>query len=645
MKRFIAKACSLLWVCLVTGLLPFPSEAQVAPASPCGLSANTLAGLISGEVENEGLPISSRFLFAAAGSGRAAVETELDLASWLEEGTREATSLCLAIVLEVDAELPTAHRQRVTLQELASAEVWRYTTEIQLPKATSLVMVIVKDETTGEWGATFAEETDEPLAAPGPAAVRINAATWHELVREAKTAKPSAPNPAATILRLVPPREQPASGSTRIDVLVSSDAVARVIFYLDGQQVAEQRHRPFGTRIELKSPPRSQVLRAVAYDAQNQVFGEDVLLLNQVDVPFRVKIQQLKGNPAAGAVEVQAVVTVPHDAALTGVEVFFNEKSVGRFTTPRIEARVPIPRVGPEDYIRVAATLADGSSIDDVVLLAAPGTGSEVEVNLVELHVVASDAEGRPIRDLKAQDFEIRVAGQKREVEGFAYADDVSLLVGLVIDSSGSMELLMHDTRKAAAKFLGTTVLPQDQAFVVDFDERPRLLQPISADIAELLRGLSRLEASGTTALYDAVVFSLLQFERAGGRKALVVLSDGDDRDSRFGPRQCIEYAQQWGVPIYLIALGGLDDLRRSFPEGELRRLTGETGGRLHFVHAMSDLDTAYAQIQEELRSQYTLRFYTRADLTADERRQVEVRVHRPGASARVVIGVRPASP
>ena len=197
----------------------------------------------------------------------------------------------------------------------------------------------------------------------------------------------------------------------------------------------------------------------------------------------------------------------------------------------------------------------------------------------------------------------------------------------------------MADTRRAAVKFLGSTVLTRDRAFVVDFDRQPRLLHPTTSDLPRLLRSLARLEAEGATALYDAIVFSILQFEREAGRRALVVLTDGDDYDSRFGPKYCVELARTAGVPVYIIGLGALDTLRRTYSKKELRKVTEETGGRLYFVDSLDELDAAYAQINAELRSQYSLSFYADSDLDAAERRAVSVEIRRPGHQARTVVG------
>ena len=560
-------------------------------------------------------------------------------------------SICISLVLDAEGELPVAHHRRLSLEtrDLAAAEAWSYGLQTTLPETTSQLLMILEEPVSGLWGAVIADDFGKPIA-PGPTAVRLADGAWVEMAGAATAGTANAaPSRAPTVVRLVPPRQQPVAGGTRFDALVSSTAVAHLIFELDGEEVARRNRssvfgRPFVARIELADPPRVQTLRAIAYDSQGREIGSDTLVVNQIDAPLRVRIRELTGDPATGSVEVAAEVTVPVGARLERIELYRNETLIARFDESPIRHRVPTEGSGLEDYIRVAAFLADGSSIDDVVLLAG-GEVENVEVNLVGLHVVASDADDQSVADLRPEDFQITFEGKPQPTQSFAYADDVTLVLGVVIDTSGSMQLVMEDTRKAAAKFLGSTVLPQDRAFLVDFDLQPRLLHPTTSDLPALLIDLHRLQADGATALYDAVVFSMLQFERESGRKALVILSDGDDHESRFGPKYCIELAHKTGVPIYIIGLGALDSFRRTYSEKDLRRVTSRTGGRLYIVDSLAELDAAYAQINAELRSQYSLSFYADRDLSAAERREVKVEIKRPGLSARTVVGSRQPSP
>ncbi len=209
-----------------------------------------------------------------------------------------------------------------------------------------------------------------------------------------------------------------------------------------------------------------------------------------------------------------------------------------------------------------------------------------------------------------------------------------------MVDSSGSMQMLMQDTRKAAAKFLGRTLQEGDQAFLVDFDLQPRLLRPMTPDLRQLLLDLGRLNADGRTAMYDAVVFALLQYEDLPGRRALVILTDGDDLDSRFGPSQSAEMARDAGTLVYVIGLGALDGMPRTFAKGDLRKVTEGTGGRLFLVDSFEQLDLAYEVINYELRSQYTLTLYTHGDLSDEQKKSIKVEVKgRKDLQVRTVIG------
>ena len=586
------------------------------------------------------MPVAATYALDEAaldeGQLRAAVRLELgDRALGVLSTARPA--LCVSLVLDADGDLTVVHQRRLEV-DLTSAEGWRYGFETDLSEGTSQLLVLVEEPLSGRYGAAIAEDLGEPDGGPGSSAIQLSdiPRAWYEVLRPAaaKTAKKG----SATVIRLVPPRQEVAKGSTRFDALVTTEAVDKVIFLFEGEQVGEQKYRPFAVRVDVASPPVPQTLEAIAYDREGRELGRDRLELHRFDVPFRTRIGEISGDPSSGRITVRGETSIPPGAELDRLELYLNEQLVARRAEATLSQSVDTSGVGPEDYLRLAAYLADGTSIDDVVLLASPGIVEEVEVNLVQLHVIVNDAQGHPVDDLTSDDFSIVFRGKKQPTGSFAYADDVSLLLGLVIDTSGSMELVMHDTRKAAAKFLGTTVLPQDQSFLVDFADKPRLLHPTTDDLAALLLDLAKLKAAGATALYDAVVFSMLQFERQPGRKALVVLSDGDDYESRFGPRYVIDLAQRTGVPVYIIGLGGLDTLRRTYSKRDLRKVTGQTGGRLYFVESLEELDGAYAQIQQELRSQYSLSFYSDSDLSAEERRQVKVEINKPGHTARTVV-------
>jgi VWFA-related protein len=160
--------------------------------------------------------------------------------------------------------------------------------------------------------------------------------------------------------------------------------------------------------------------------------------------------------------------------------------------------------------------------------------------------------------------------------------------------------------------------------------------------VGALLQSFGRLQAGGATALYDSIVFSLVQLrEGAGGgddRRAVVLLTDGQDYGSRFRPRRVIDDARAQGTPVYVISLAGLYNERGSVRKPDLETIVSHTGGRIYYISDVAELASAYDQINRELRTQYILAFGTERPLTEAELRSIRLRMRRPGLEARVAV-------
>ena len=271
--------------------------------------------------------------------------------------------------------------------------------------------------------------------------------------------------------------------------------------------------------------------------------------------------------------------------------------------------------------------------VEDVELVSGADFREEVDVHLVQLQVVVTDKRGAPLRGLRKEHFRIRDRGRKIEPAGLFVADDVSLLLGLALDSSGSMQPLWPQTRRAAEAFLDGAISGRDQGFLIDFDTELELVRARTGDLAELKDGLGELEPGGGTALYDSILYSMLQFDRQQGRRGLVVLTDGFDIDSKADPERAIEFGRRLGVPIYIVAMesprGPSASVRPSARGGvgigvsagglgsaagavqTLRLVTEPTGGRLFRARTPEQITRAFDQIRSELRNQYVLTYYT----------------------------------
>lgn len=186
--------------------------------------------------------------------------------------------------------------------------------------------------------------------------------------------------------------------------------------------------------------------------------------------------------------------------------------------------------------------------------------------------------------------------------------------------------------------FMAAALSTDDRAFLVDFDDTVRFLQPLTDSKPLLSARLNRLLVGGGTALNDGLLFSLLHFGREPGRRALVVVTDGMDADSRSEAAQVSAFAETAGVPIYFIAVGW-----SAPPPILVRKLTRRTGGRLFRIHpglprseVAAEMERVFDRINEDLRHQYVLTYYSK--LAQGEVVEPEVRSLRRGVTLRSIL-------
>ncbi len=466
--------------------------------------------------------------------------------------------------------------------------------------------------------------------------------------RPAKVEQGRSARPAA--IRIVPPRRQYRgllSGPVEVQTLVIDPLIQSVEFFLDGVRAKEARKPPFVARVRLDDPPRPQTLEVRAYTDPGRLAGADRIILNSLDSAFGVRIAEIRSVGPAGpsALRVAANVSVPRAAALERVAFYRGDHPVATFddldpATNRGEARtIPVDAliegISPGDFVRVTALLADGREMEDAELLQGAEHRSEIDVQLVQLQILVVDRDGNPVGDLKAEDFEIRRNGAWRPAENLHVSDDVPLVLGVAIDSSESMYLVWRQLHEVVRAFFEGALADDDRAFLVDFDHTVRPLQPLTGSRPLLKARLHRLLAQGGTALNDGVLFSLLQFRTEPGRRALVVVTDGDDLHSRSKRAQVTEFAERMGVPIYFIALGWSEPRSRL-----IQRLSRQTGGRLFRVHPgqsraalAKEMEQVFDRINQDLRRQYVLTYYS--DRPPGAGVEPEVRTTRKGLTVK----------
>jgi VWFA-related protein len=256
-----------------------------------------------------------------------------------------------------------------------------------------------------------------------------------------------------------------------------------------------------------------------------------------------------------------------------------------------------------------------------------PPAGSEIPkirttTNEVNVVFTVTDKHGRHVTDLKQSDF--RVVDDKKpveEVRSFHNETNLPLQVGLLIDASNSVRDRFKFEQQAAIEFLNQTVRPRyDLAAVIGFDDTPDVTQDFTDNTEALARGVRELRPGGGTALFDALFYTcrdkLMKVPQTGPtRRAIILVSDGDDTHSHVTREEAIEMAERAAVIVYTISTNVSGT--KGTGDKVLERIADATGGRAFFPFQMRDVANAFAEIQQELRSQYALS-YRPADFKAD---------------------------
>ena len=250
-------------------------------------------------------------------------------------------------------------------------------------------------------------------------------------------------------------------------------------------------------------------------------------------------------------------------------------------------------------------------------------------VNLVEVYASVTDSQGNAITGLKQTDFELRENGELQTISNFT-AGQFPLSAALAIDRSFSVA----GTKLSLAKAAGLTFLgelrPDDEAMIIAVGSQVEVVAPLSTDRASQRDAVNRLDAFGTTGLHDAIIHAVEDVQPAKGRRALIVLSDGDDRYSQASAADALDRARQSDVMVFPVAIG------RTRPPlfAELATLTG---GRSSFARDGAALTETLRGIARELRQQYLLGYTpTRTPVAgSNEWRSISVTVKRSDARVR----------
>jgi Ca-activated chloride channel family protein len=291
---------------------------------------------------------------------------------------------------------------------------------------------------------------------------------------------------------------------------------------------------------------------------------------------------------------------------------------------PPSATTVPAAAGAPAGAERPAATGADALKIH-------PGSFIRMNVDMVLVPVTITDPMNRLVTGLEQEDFTVFENGGQQKIISFA-SEDAPVTIGIIFDLSGSMTSKLVRARESILQFI-KTANPQDEFFVIGFNDRPELIEDFTNSVEDIQARLATVRSGHRTALLDAIYFGLAKMKDARHeRKALLVVSDGGDNRSRYTEGEVRSQVREADVEIYSI---GIFDAYAATPEERtgpalLDEVSEETGGRMFRVDDLAEMGDIAEKISTELRNQYMVG-YRPKDLTRDGKwRKVKVKVNPP---------------
>ena len=320
------------------------------------------------------------------------------------------------------------------------------------------------------------------------------------------------------------------------------------------------------------------------------------------------------------------------------MEFYLNEDLVATLYQQPFVQPILIPKGQELGFVRAVAYLKNGTSTEDLVFVNSPYPIEEIEVNFVELYISAFDNKGRPAEGLTIDDFTVLEDGVEQKIRRFQAVTERPIYAGVLLDTSSSMDLELTEAEEAALGFFESVIRDEDRACLITFSDEPQLVVPFTNDISILAGGLAGLVADGETSLHDSLIFALHYFSGLRGKRALVLISDGEDTNSEYSFDDVLEFARRAGVAVYTIAIATNPQTLRS----TISRVARDTGGRSYSVDSAAGLRSIYKKVETELRSQYLVTYQSTGRGSRDEYREIELEVHRKGLKAKTMRGYYP---
>jgi len=258
-----------------------------------------------------------------------------------------------------------------------------------------------------------------------------------------------------------------------------------------------------------------------------------------------------------------------------------------------------------------------------------PSSTVKVDVRLVNVFVTVTDSHGAPISHLTKDNFQLREDGIEQKISVFDKESALPLSIIMAIDTSLSTKKDLPLELASARRFAHTILRPVDNLSIFEFSEIVNEVVPFTPDLKTIDRGIDRIRVGSATALYDALYLGSRALQKRQGRKVMVVITDGGDTVSKVDYPDAVRAAQEAEAIVYSLIVVPVEASAGRDTGGEhaLIQLSEDTGGKYYYASSLAQLDGAFRQISDELRTQYLLAYYPSRRFSSSEFRRLQVGV------------------
>src|SRR5581483_6869664 len=423
-----------------------------------------------------------------------------------------------------------------------------------------------------------------------------------------------------------------------VDVEVTPP-VKKVEFWVEGKKLLTRNAPPYHAELDLGNLPKRMEVKAIGYDAEGHYVDADAFVVNERETPLEVKLTRVVTGDNVSHIKLS--LHNPKNTAIKSAVLFAGQKKIFEWSGSPYAVNLPADKLKGVEFLRASVTDETNYEATDILFLNGNRFMEELDVDLVELPVSVTDANGAPVSNLAEKDFTVLEEGKPQKITSFNYASNLPISAGVLVDHSGSMEPRMKATKEAAVEFFRDIIKGQDRAFIAGFAFDATKIAPFVSSIETLQAQVEAIpKAEGGTSLYDAIITGLYRFRGVQGRKALIVLTDGEDTTSRIPYDEMLQYVRASRVPIYFIGIGlGLSDFSGT---SKMKAIAAETGGVAYFIKDVKELKDTYTKLEKELRTQYLLAYNAETSKKDRKYRTIDVRVDRANAKVRTIRGYIP---